>query len=111
MSRKISGRKSAVAAVLLAGLSAFLYLGNRIILVAEKQIDVFADIEGMEKIATLIPGDKVPVLDCVDTKPLIIPHIALPNGPQGYVIRGEFKIERHRSWDMNTDAPVSFSCS
>lgn len=82
--------------------------GQRITLVAEEELSVYAKPADGEVINKLRKEEEVPVIGCVDLKHYIVPTISV-EGRTGYVVEGQFHLERKKAWDLG-GGPLSFSC-
>lgn len=84
-------------------------LGQRVSLLAIGTVNITSDVNGEIEVGVIYDGQTVPILSCEDTKQYIVPKVRLENGIEGYVVRGDFKINREPSW-RTTPFPISFSC-
>jgi hypothetical protein len=100
-------------ALTVVGAGFFLALAERITLVADAAIDVAdraaSDPSQVKVIASLQPGEQVPVTSCVDLKHFIAPQIEMTDGTRGYVLVGKFHLRREPWWSSSA-SPIVLSC-
>lgn len=84
----------------------YLFLGKKLILIPEEQLSVYKDIDALysinvdsskNRIAFLVPGQRLPITTCRNLKDDQIYKIRLQNGKEGYVERGKYKVVREDS--------------
>lgn len=106
---KLSRSKIILLASPLLAILLYFALGQRVSLLATGDIKIISDPGGGVEIGVIYAGQTVPVLRCEDLKHYIVPKVKLANGTEGYVLRGDFKIDRQPSW-FSSSAPISFTC-
>jgi hypothetical protein len=107
---KITTRKlliiiSLVISMLIFGFS----FGQRIVLVAEEDIQVASLPDGDVLLGHINVGQSVEVIECEDLKHYIVPKVRLPDGAEGYILQWKFHLIRHSAWRFGA-GPLSFSC-
>lgn len=95
--------------VLMIGL-VMLAMGQRIILVASGPINIQETTDGKKTIAVVPQGARLAVQGCEDDKSLIVPRVELAGGAVGFVVYGEFRLERSGVLSGAAKGPISFSC-
>jgi hypothetical protein len=102
-----------VIAVVAFGVVSF---AQRITLVALAPIEVVdlavANPAQTRVVGIISAGEEVAVLGCTDIKHYIAPQVRLLDGTRGFVLVGEFRLQRHSAWHLThqTGAPLVFSC-
>jgi hypothetical protein len=72
----------------------YLLSANRMRLVADEKIGVYQNTDSDFIVGEISTGEKVSVIACDDDKSMIYPIVKLGNGRVGYVIFGDFHLER-----------------
>lgn len=96
--------------VVMAALFLMCSVGERIMLVADEEINVASSLNGDRVVGSIHFGQTVQVLSCKDLKHYIVPKVRLPGGGDGYVMDGKFHLIRSSMWQFKK-GPISFSCS
>lgn len=100
-----------VLATVLSATTSLLLLsaaGQRISLVAEEELSVYAKPTNGEVINKLQKEEEIPVIGCADLKHYIVPIINI-DGRAGYIVEGQFHLKKRKAWDLG-GGPISFSC-
>jgi hypothetical protein len=88
----------------------YLLSANRIRLVADEKIKIYQNTGSDFIVGEISIGEKVSVIACDDDKSMIYPIVKLGNGRIGYVIFGDFHLERDDFLNFDSSIPVNFSC-